>query len=128
MTTDSAFPGFPRDAHTTLPETEDRILTTSVTAAWKYRSGATDFGARTRIRQQHIETFAVHDCRSVQHTLYAMAEAVLDACDDVREGSLAMPNRHHRLVDLASFGLDNPNEIFVATDQPFGPMEAMVGR
>ena len=127
-TTDSAFSGFPRDQYTTLPETEDRILATSVTAAWTYRSGATDFGARTRIRQRLVETFAGHDSRSVQHTVYAMAEAALDACDDVREVSLTMPNRHHLLVDLAPFGLDNPNEIFVATDQPFGVIEATVRR
>jgi urate oxidase len=127
-TTDSAFSGFPRDRYTTLADTEDRILATSVTAAWKYRRGTRDFGGRARIRQRLIETFAEHDSRSVQHTLYAMAEAALDACDDVSEVTLTLPNRHHLLVDLAPFGLDNPNEIFVATDQPFGLMEATVRR
>jgi urate oxidase len=39
-----------------------------------------------------------------------------------------MPNRHHLLVDLAPFGLDNPNEVFVVTDQPFGLIEATVRR
>ena len=39
-----------------------------------------------------------------------------------------MPNRHHLLVDLSPFGLDNPNEIFVATDQPFGVIEARISR
>lgn len=127
-TTESAFSGFPRDEYTTLPDTEDRVLATSVTASWTYRPGTTDFGARTRIRQRILETFAVHESRSVQHTLYAMAEAALDACDEVSEVSLTMPNRHHLLVDLAPFGLDNPNEIFVATDQPFGLIEATVKR
>ena len=64
--------------------------------------------------------FAAHDSRSVQHTLYAMGEAALAACGDITEVSLSMPNRHHLLVDLKPFGLDNPNEVFVATDQPFG--------
>ena len=127
-TTDSAFSGFPRDRYTTLAETEDRILATSVTAAWRYRRGTRDFGARARIRQRLIETFADHDSRSVQHTLYAMAEAALDACDLVSEVTLTLPNRHHLLVDLAPFGLDNPNEVFVATDQPFGLIEATVRR
>ena len=127
-TADSAFAGFPRDQYTTLPETDDRILATSVRATWAYRRGATDFGARTRIRQRIVDTFAAHLSRSVQHTLYAMAEAALDACDDVTEVSLSLPNRHHLLVDLAPFGLDNPNEIFVATDQPFGLIEATVRR
>jgi urate oxidase len=127
-TTDSAFSGFPRDRYTTLPETEDRIFATSVTASWKYHRGTAEFGARTLIRRRLLDTFATHDSRSVQHTLHAMARAVLDACDDVEEVTLALPNRHHLLVDLAPFGLDNPNEVFVATDQPYGLIEATVRR
>ena len=64
----------------------------------------------------------------MQHTLYAMGEAALAACPDVVEITLSLPNRHHLLVDLSPFGLDNPNEIFVATDQPFGLIEATVKR
>ena len=127
-TTDSAFSGFPRDEYTTLPDTEDRILATSVTASWTYRPGTTDFAARERIRTALVETFAAHQSRSVQHTLYAMATAALEACRDVLEITVSMPNRHHLLVDLKPFGLDNPNEIFVATDQPYGLIEATVQR
>ena len=46
-----------------------------------------------------------------------MGEAALAACDGV-EIQLTLPNRHHLLVDLTPFGLDNPNEMFVATEQP----------
>jgi urate oxidase len=127
-TTDSAFAGFPRDAFTTLPETEDRMMATSVTASWTYRAGTTAFAVRERIRAALVETFAVHVSRSVQHTLYAMAEAALAACTEVTDITLTMPNRHHLLVDLKPFGLDNPNEVFVATDQPFGLIEATVRR
>jgi urate oxidase len=127
-TTDSAFAHFPRDRFTTLTETFDRILATSVTASWRYRTGMRDFSVRDRIRQGLIETFAAHDSRSVQHTLYAMAEAALDVCVDVTEITLSLPNRHHLLVDLKPFGLDNPNEVFVATDQPYGLIEARVKR
>ena len=127
-TTDSAFAHFPRDRFTTLSETFDRILATSVTASWRYRTGMRDFAVRDRIRQALIETFAAHDSRSVQHTLYAMAETALDVCVDVTEITLSLPNRHHLLVDLAPFGLDNPNEVFVATDQPYGLIEATVRR
>jgi urate oxidase len=127
-TTDSSFAGFPRDEYTTLPETSDRILATSLTASWRYRRGASDFAARETIRRALVETFAAHVSRSVQHTLGAMGEAALAACADVHEITLTMPNRHHLLVDLAPFGLDNPNEIFVATDQPFGLIEATIDR
>ena len=127
-TTDSAFCGFPRDEYTTLPETEDRILATSITAVWSYRAGTADFAARERVRAALVETFAAHDSRSVQETLYAMGEAAIAACPDMMEITLTLPNRHHLLVDLKPFGLDNPNEIFVATDQPFGLIEATIKR
>ena len=112
-TAESAFSGFPRDAFTTLPDTDDRLLATSITASWTYREGTTDFGVRDRIRAALLETFAAHRSRSVQHTLYAMGEAVLARCPDVAEITLTMPNQHHLLVDLKPFDLDNPNEIFV---------------
>jgi urate oxidase len=127
-TTDSGFAGFPRDRYTTLPETEDRILATSVTATWTYRAGTTDFAARDRIRRALVETIAAHKSRSVQQTLYAMGEAALAACADVTDITLTLPNRHHLLVDLKPFGLDNPNEVFVATEQPFGLIEATIRR
>jgi len=127
-TADSAFAGFPRDQYTTLPDTEDRILATAITAVWRYRDGTTGFGAREAIRGALLTSFATHKSRSVQHTLHAMGEAALAACADATEITLALPNRHHLLVDLTPFGLDNPNEIFVATDQPFGLIEATVKR
>ena len=95
-------------------------MATSITAAWTYRPETSDFSARAAIRRALVETFAAHQSRSVQHTLYAMAEAALAACADVTQITLTLPNRHHLLVDLKPFGLDNPNEIFVATDQPSG--------
>ena len=127
-TTDSAFAGFPRDGLTTLPEAGDRILATSITASWRYRAPTIDFSARDRVRRALVETFAAHISLSVQHTLYAMGEAALAACPEVTEITLTLPNRHHLLVDLQPFGMDNPNEIFVATDQPYGLIEATIRR
>jgi urate oxidase len=86
------------------------------------------FAVRERIRAALVDTFAAHKSRSVQHTLYAMAEAALAACAEITDITLTMPNRHHLLVDLEPFGLDNPNEVFVATDQPYGLIEATVRR
>jgi urate oxidase len=127
-TTDSAFAGFPRDELTTLPETADRILATSVNATWTYGSATPDLSARERIRTALTETFAAHTSRSVQHTLYAMAEAALAACADITEITMSLPNRHHLLVDLKPFGLDNPNDVFVPTEEPHGLIEATVRR
>jgi urate oxidase len=127
-TNQSAFSAFPRDEYTTLPETEDRILATSITATWTYRSTDVDFGVRRRIRSALLDTFAGHASKSVQHTLHAMGESALAACRDIASITLTLPNRHHLLVDLTPFGLDNPNDVFVATDQPFGLIEATLTR
>jgi urate oxidase len=127
-TKDSAFSGFPRDQYTTLPETRDRILATSITATWTYTQGFSDFAQRRAIRAALLETFAAHRSESVQQTLYAMGEAALVACGGACDIQLSMPNRHHLLVDLQPFGLDNPNEIFVATEEPFGLIEARISR
>jgi urate oxidase len=127
-TADSAFSGFPRDPYTTLLDTDDRILATSMTASWTYRPGTTDFSVRDAVRAALIDTFASHTSLSVQHTLYAMGQAALAVCADITEITLTLPNRHHLLVDLQPFGLDNPNEVFVATDQPYGLIEATISR
>jgi urate oxidase len=127
-TADSAFAGFPRDEYTTLPDTRDRILATSITATWRYAAGFSDFAQRSAVRAALLETFASHRSESVQQTLYAMGEAALAACGGIVDIQLSLPNRHHLLVDLAPFGLDNPNEIFVATEEPFGLIEARVAR
>jgi hypothetical protein len=56
-----------------------------------------------------------------------MGEAALATCADATEITLTMPNRHHLLVDLEPFGLDNPKEVFVATDQPFDSWKQTIG-
>jgi urate oxidase len=127
-TTDSAFSGFPRDRYTTLPETRDRLLATSMTAAWHYADGFEDFSRREDVRAALLNTFAAHKSESVQHTLYAMGEAALHACDGIIDIQLTMPNRHHLLVELAPFGEENDNEIFVPTEQPYGLIEARISR
>jgi urate oxidase len=125
----SAFVGYPKDRYTTLKETSDRILATSMTATWRYGDGPRDYRRPFgEVRQCLLETFARHESASVQHTLYAMGAAVLARCRDIEEITLVMPNRHHLLADLAPFGLDNPNEIFVPTEAPFGLIEATLRR
>lgn len=123
----SAFAGFIRDDLTTLPETRDRLLGTALDASWKYRSGVIDFNATyEKVRSVLLEAFANHVSESVQHTLYDMAVAALRCCGHLKEVHLMMPNKHRLLVDLARFGLDNPNQIFVPTDEPSGYIEARV--
>jgi urate oxidase len=125
----SAFSGFLRDDYTTLPETRDRIMATSLTATWRYRNPDLSFGPAWRaVRGTLLEAFAVHVSESVQHTMYAMGQAVLDNCGEVAGIHLVMPNRHHLPVDLTPFGLENRNEVFVPTEEPHGLIEARLER
>ena len=75
-----------------------------------------------------LATFATTYSRALQETLYAMGRAVLEAHDEIAEISFAAPNKHHFLVDLAPFGLENPGEVFHAADRPYGLIEATVTR
>jgi urate oxidase len=125
----SAFSGFPRDEFTTLPETRDRLLATAVTATWRYSTTDMDFRSTWHaVRQTLLDRFAEHQSESVQHTLHAMGQAVLDTIEDVTAIRLTMPNKHHLPVDLRPFGLENRNEIFVPTDEPHGLIEATLVR
>lgn len=128
-TAHSAFEGYPRDEFTTLPETKDRLLATSLTATWSYADGEVEFGsAFLAVRKTLLEAFAGHDSLSVQHTLYAMGQRVLDSIAAVQTIRLEMPNRHHLPIDLARFGLENRNEVFVATEEPHGLIKATLSR
>jgi urate oxidase len=127
-TAGSAFEGFLRDRFTVLEEASDRILATALLARWSYGEPAAWSSCRTRVRRALVETFAGHDSRSLQHTLHAMGAAALDACPEVARVTLVLPNRHHVLADLAPFGLGNDNEVYVATDRPFGLIEGTVER
>jgi urate oxidase len=124
-TTDSAFENFLKDDFTTLKEDRDRILATAIHAAWLYRDNPADFDSTWRgVRQTLLETFAGHASESLQHTLYAMAEAVLKKFQGISEIHLSLPNKHYNLVNLSPFHLDNPKEIFLPTDEPHGLIEA----
>jgi len=129
-TAGSAFEGFLRDGFTTLDDAAERILATAVTARWRYRDTSVDWSeAFERARRALVETFATHDdSNSLQHTLYAMGESLLRACPEVEEVRMAMPNRHHLLVDLEPYGKRNDGGVFVATDRPFGVIEGVVVR
>ena len=128
--TGSEFTGFLRDRYTTLAEADDRILATSLTASWRYADrGRVDWNATyAHVRTLLLATFATTYSHALQETLFVMGRSVLEAHDEIEEISFAAPNRHHHLVDLAPFGLENPGEVFIAADRPYGLIEATVTR
>jgi urate oxidase len=124
-TTNSAFENFLRDPFTTLKEDRNRILATAIEADWLYPGEEVEFGPVWHgVRQMLLETFAEHKSLSLQHTLYAMGEAVLNNFDSIREIHLSLPNRHFNLVDLDPLGMDNPAEVFLPIEEPHGSIEA----
>jgi len=125
----SEFWGYAPDRYTTLQETRDRILATAVTARWRYTSPAAAWAeCFAETRRALLETFAMKHSLALQQTLYAMGEAVLEARPEIAEIRLAMPNKHHFTVDLSPFGLSNDNEVFYASDRPYGLIEGTVMR
>ncbi|MDE3129953.1 MAG: urate oxidase [Acidobacteriota bacterium] len=127
--TGSEFKGFLKDEYTTLQETDDRILATSLVARWRYASSEAAWNERyTAIHAALLETFATTHSRALQETLYLMGRRVLERCDDVAEIRFSAPNKHHFLVDLEPFGLANEGEVFIAADRPYGLIETSVER
>lgn len=128
-TANSAFTGYIKESLTTLPETEDRLFCTSMTAKWEYNTEEVDYDTvRGKMREAMLKTFAAHVSKSVQQTLYAMAESALEAAPQADDIEITMPNKHCLLVDLSRIGQDNPNEIFVPTDEPHGLIQARIVR
>jgi len=128
-TTKSAFTGYIKDKLTTLKPATDRIFGTCAKVTWDYVSPKQDFArVRTNVITVLLKEFAGHDSLSVQHTLFDMGKAALNAAPEIERIELTMPNLHHLLADLSPFGLDNPNHIFVPIDEPHGYIEAVVER
>ena len=128
-TTGSEFHGFPDVAYTSLVETDDRILATAVSARWRHLSTDVDWDkSYADVRGILLDRFAGIHSLSLQQTLYGMGEAVLATHPGIAEIRFSMPNKHHFLVDLSEWGLDNPNEVWYAADRPYGLIEATVTR
>ena len=136
--TDSEFKGFLKDEFTTLPETDDRILATSLVTTWTHdldgldRLDDRDWNASyDAVLDLLLSTFAGTYSRALQETLYAMGTAVLETHNGIADVSFAAPNKHHFLVDFSGFdveGLTNDGEVFMAADRPYGLIEATVRR
>ena len=127
--TASGWANYVKDSYTTLPETDDRIAATSMDATWAWsREPASFEAANARVLDAMLSTFATTYSHSVQDSLYRMGLAALAAVPEVETIRLACPNKHYLLANLEPFGLDNANQVFVATDEPHGQIECTVGR
>jgi urate oxidase len=127
--TQSGWASYIKEPYTTLPETDDRIAATAMDATWRWAAQPADYAATNkRILDAMLKEFATTYSHSIQDSLYRMGLVALAASPEVAEITLACPNKHYLLANLAPFGLDNPNHVFIATDEPHGQIECTVGR
>ncbi len=127
--TGSGFENYPKDEFTTLPETADRILATSLRAVWSYSKKPDSYRAQNdKIIAAMLKVFANNYSPSAQTTLFEMGTAALGVCPEISRIELAMPNKHYLPIDLSKFDRENKNEIFTPTDEPHGQIEAVVTR
>jgi urate oxidase len=128
-TTGSAFSGFPKDEFTVLPEADDRILATSVTATWRYSEVPADTTAVwNHARQAIIDRFFGDWSASVQHQGWLMAQGVLEAVPEIEEIEFHMPNQHHLPFDISRFGMEYGGTVFQPVSEPYGDIGFTVTR
>ena len=127
--TGSEFAGFLKDEYTTLQETKDRVMATSLVAKWRFASSDVDWDAvYPEVKAIMVHQFASLQSLALQQTLWHMGKAVIEQIPSIVEVRLTAPNKHHLIVDLAPFGLENHGEVFIAADRPYGLIEAQVLR
>lgn len=128
-TTGSAFAGFPRDEFTVLPEADDRVLATSISAEWAYSSIPEDTSATWGlVRRVLVDRFFEDWSASVQHQGYLMGEAVLAAVTEISEISFRLPNQHHLPFDLTRFGMEWDGTVLHPVSEPYGDIHLTVTR
>jgi urate oxidase len=106
-----------------------RLLVATLSARWTYTSGDVTFDPyRQGVRAAITEIFGCHASRSVQQTLYGIADVVLSSYQEISDITLSLHERPYRPVDLFDVGVENPDDLFVAIEEPVGVIEITVER
>jgi urate oxidase len=106
-----------------------RLLVGTLAARWTYTSPDVTFGVyRQGVRAAIVETLAWHVGRSVQHTLYAIGDVVLASYLEIADITLSLHERPYRPADLFRVGVENPDDLFIAVEEPLGVVEVTVER
>lgn len=138
-TTKSSFTNFVRDAFRTLPDAEDRIFSTIVSAEWTYSTHiGIDFNAAWEtVMSSILEQFGGPkegvDSPSVQNTLYLACAQSLDRIPQMSWIQIDMPNCHYLNLDLSVFpkemvGHEVNRNVFLPIDKPAGFIHASLQR
>jgi len=140
--TGSQFHGFVRDEFTTLAETTDRILSTSVDCGWTWNSFKDVEAVKASVpkfdeafdksRNITMKLFAEENSPSVQNTMYKMSEAIMEVVPDVEKVDYSLPNKHYFEIDLSWHkGLKNTGkdaEVYAPQSGPNGLIQCTVAR
>ncbi|XP_025831149.1 uricase [Agrilus planipennis] len=131
-TTQSAFTDFIQDGYRTLPDDNDRIFSTIVTANWSYSTTqGVDFDfAWDSVKNFILQKFAGPPDEgifspSVQNTLYLSEKLILDSIQQIDRIEMSMPNKHYYTVDLSKFpqsviDTKENKEVYQPVDKPAG--------
>jgi urate oxidase len=105
------------------------LLVATLSARWSYTSADVAFDPyRQGVRAAIVETFGCQASKSVQQTLYGIADVVLSSYEEIADITLSLHERPYRPVDLFSAGVENPDDLFVAIEEPIGVVEVRVER
>jgi urate oxidase len=131
-TTQSGYEGFARCALTALPDTRERLLATTVSATWAYATAPPDYDAAYDAALAALLATFFGPVRGgvyspgVQATLYAMGAAALARVPAMSAITLTLPNLH--FLPTLPAGIPFANDVYVATSEPHGTIQATVTR
>ena len=105
------------------------LLVATLSARWSYTTADVTFDPyRQGVRAAIVESFGCQASRSVQQTLYGIADVVLSSYQEISDITFSLQERPYRPVDLFSAGVENPDDLFVAVEEPVGVIEVTVER
>ncbi|KAM0737226.1 Uricase [Formica fusca] len=137
-TTQSSFTDFIQDEYRTLPDMNDRIFSTVVTATWEFSTATgVDFdNVWYTVRDSIMENFAGPPdtgiySPSVQNTLYLAEKSILNKVKQIQSIQMQMPNKHYFDMDFSKFSklVQGQNrEVYLPVDKPSGIIYAQLNR
>ena len=105
------------------------LVVGSLSVRWTYSTPDVTFGPyRQGVRGVVLETLALHASRSMQYTLHAIGDVLLASYPEISVVSLAMGERPYRPADLFRSNVENPDDLFVAVEEPVGVVEVTLER
>ncbi len=115
----------PDDEDDSLPP----LVVGSLSVRWTYSTPDVTFGAyRQGVRTAVLETIALHASRSVQYTLHSLGDVLLASFPEISVVTLSMHERPYRPVDLFHANVENPDDLFVAREEPVSLVEVTLER